>query len=237
MTTQNETLAALANTLVDAATQKKLTMRVLGGVAVVMTCSSIETKPALQRAIKDVDFVAPREQWDALADIFKANGATLKSKTANQQLFDKDGVEIELTAPDFTEDFRVNLNARLALASPTVSMTDLLLIKLQRRKFAEKDITDSIALLLDHRVAKGEAEDQIDHEYIAKLCRGNWGLFHTVYDNTVTLEKILDKYLEPEEAQLVWRRIELIQGDMDQQPKSFGWMVNQFLKKPSEVAR
>jgi hypothetical protein len=58
-----------------------------------------------------------------------------------------------------------------------------------------------------------------------------------VYDTTITLEKILDKYVEPEEAQLVWRRIELIQGDMDRQPKSFRWMINQLLKKPTQVPR
>jgi hypothetical protein len=123
----------------------------------------------------------------------------------------------------------------LTLASPALPLADLLLIKLQRVKFAEKDIQDSIALLLDHRVAKGEAEDQIDHEYIAKLCARDWGLFTTVYENTVVLEKVLDKYLEPEEAQLVWRRIELLQGDMDEQPKSLGWMLQQLIKRPTQV--
>ena len=112
-----------------------------------------------------------------------------------------------------------------------------MLIKIARVKFEEKDIQDSIALLLDHRVGRGEGEDQIDRQYIAKLAGKNWGLFTTAYDNTVALEKILDRYLEPEEAQLVWRRIELLQEDMDREPKSFGWMVNQFLRRPSEVAR
>ncbi|MBI5033629.1 MAG: hypothetical protein HZB51_24175 [Chloroflexi bacterium] len=239
MTTTIDQLTVLAKTLVDAATHapRKLTLRVLGGVAVVLTCPSIETKPSLQRSIKDLDFVAPLEEWDAIAEIFRANGASLKSKQADRMVFDKDGIEIELTTPDFTADYRVDLKPRLALASPTLSPSDLLLIKLLRRKFEEKDIQDAVALLLDHRVAKGEVQDQIDHEYIAKLCRNQWALFHTVYDNTVTLEKVLDKYVEPEEAQLVWRRIELIQEDMDQQPKSFGWMINQFLKKPTQVPR
>jgi hypothetical protein len=237
MTMTNEQIAALAKTLVDAAAQKNLTMRALGGIAIYLACPSIETHPKLQRTSKDLDFVAARTQWDALEEIFRANGATVRGKQAAQWMFDKDSVEIELSLPDFTEDYRIDLGSRLALASPTLPLVDLLLLKLARRKFAEKDIQDSIALLLDHRVARGEAEDQIDHEYIAKLCRSHWSLFHTVFDNTVTLEKTLDSYLDPEEAQLVWRRIELLQGDMDQQPKSFGWMANQFLRKPSQVPR
>lgn len=234
MTTNNDQLVALAKTLVDAATQKNLTLRVMSGVAVYLTCSSIETHPSLQRKILDVDLVAPVAQWDALADVFKAQGATLGTKNGNAWVFDKDGVQIEVCSPQF--DY-VDLSSRLALASPTLPLADLLLFKLQRQPFEERDIQDSIALLLDHRVAKGAAEEQIDHEYIAKLCASNWRLFHRVYDTTITLEKILDKYVEPEEAQLVWRRIELIQGDMDRQPKSFGWMINQLLKKPTQVPR
>ena len=234
MTTTNDQFAALAKSFVDAAAQKNLVLRVLSGVAVYLSCSNIETHPSLRRKILDVDLVAPVAQWDALAELFRANGASVRTKSADVWLFDQDGVQIELCDPKF--DY-ADLSPRLTLALPTLPLADLLLFKLQRRPFEERDVQDAIALLLDHRVAKGEAEEQIDHEYIAKLCASNWQLFHRVYDNTVTLEKVLDKYIEPEEAQLVWRRIELIQGDMDQQPKSFGWMLNQFLKKPTEVPR
>lgn len=234
MTTINDQLAALAQSLVNAASQKNLTLRVMSGVAVYLTCPSIETHPSLQRTIQDVDLVAPIAEWDALAQVFKAQGATPRTKNQNAWVFDKDGMQIELCQPKF--DY-ADLSSRLTLASPTLAPTDLLLCKLQRQPFEERDIQDAIALLLDHRVAKGEAEGQINHEYIAQLCRSNWNLFHRVYDKTVMLEKMLDKYIEPEEAQLVWRRIELIQGDMDQQPKSLGWMLNQFLKKPTQVPR
>lgn len=230
----NDQLAALAKSLVAAAMQKNLTLRVMSGVAVYLTCPSIETHPALQRQIKDVDFVAPRTQWDALAEIFQAQGAAPREKKPNAWLFDQAGIPIELRSPRF--DY-ADASPRLALAAPTLSVTDLVLFKLQRQPFAERDIQDAIALLLDHRVTQEEAADQINHPYIAHLCKSNWNLFHRVYDNTVTLEKILDQYIEPEEAQLVWRRIELIQGDMDQQPKSLGWMLNQFLKKPTQVPR
>ena len=234
----NEQLIALAKELVDAAAEKKIVLRVLGGVAVRMSCSSIdETHPKLQRTIKDLDFVTALRDFDALAPLLAARGLTLRSRGPNLLVFDKDGVEIEVSIPDYRQDHRIDLTARLAISSPTLPLADLFLIKLARVKFEEKDIQDSIALLLDHRVGRGEGEDQIDREYIAKLAGKNWGLFTTAYDNTVALEKILDRYLAPEEAQLVWRRIELLQEDMDREPKSFGWMVNQFLRRPSEVAR
>ncbi len=234
----NDQLTALAKELVDAAAQKNFALRVLGGVAILMNCSSIdETHPKLQRTMKDLDFVAARKDFDALAPLLAASGLTLRAKEATRIVFDKDGVEIEVFVPDYREDHLIDLTPRLTLASPALPLADLLLIKLARVKFEAKDIQDSIALLLDHRVGRGEDEDQIDRAYIAKLAARQWGLFTTVYDNTVALEKILDKYLEPEEAQLVWRRIELLQEDMDKEPKSFGWMINQIVKRPTQVPR
>jgi hypothetical protein len=233
----NEQLAALANHLIDVAAQKNIPLRVLGGVAIYMTCSSIETHPTLQRTFKDLDFVAAQKDFDAIAPLLVAQGLMLRTREQNLLVFDNEGVEIEVTAPDYREDHRINLTARLTLSSPTLPLADLLLVKLQRVKFAEKDVQDSVALLLDHRVGRGEDEVQIDREYIAKLTAKQWGLFTTAYANSITLEKVLDKYLEPEEAQLVWRRIELLQEGMDREPKSFGWMVNQFIKRPTEVPR
>ena len=230
----NDKLTALAQALVNAAAEKKLTLRVITGVANLLTCPSIETHAALQRAYKDLDFVAPRGEFNALAEVFAAHGVTARTKSDHSWVFDKDDVEIELCDPRFSHG---DLTARLTLASPTVPLADLLLIKLARAPMEEKDFQDAVALLLDHRVARGEGEDQIDREYIGKLAAHNWRVFTAVYDNTVLLEQTLDKYLDSEEQQLVWRRIELLQEDLDREPKSFGWMVNQVLRRPTQVPR
>ncbi len=233
----NDQLVAFTKELTNAASKKNILLRVLGGVAIYMTCPSIAGHATLQRSFKDADLVAARSDFDALVELFKTHGAKMRTREPSQIVFDKEGSEIELSDTDFREDYALDLSERLPLVSPTLPLADLLLIKLQRREFKEKDIQDAIALLLDHRVAREEAEEQISHAYIAQMTRGNWRRFHTVYDNTIILESNLPKYLEPEEAQLVWRRIELIQGEMDRQPKSLGWMVNQFARKPAEVPR
>lgn len=233
----NVQLASFVKELVNAAAKKNIVLRALGGVAIYMTCPSIESHATLQRSLEDVDFVAPRSEWDKVVEAFVAQGLVERNREAHKIVFEKDGTRLELFSELFRENFPFDLSSRLALSTPTLPFADLLLIKLQRGEFKEKDIQDSIALLLDHRVAREEAEEQISYAYIGEMTRANWARFHTVYDNTITLESILPKYLESEEAQLVWRRIELIQGEMDRLPKSFGWMLKQFVRKPSEVAR
>lgn len=234
MTTTNEQQMALATSLVNAATEKKLTLRVIAGIATRMTCPSIETHPTLQREYLDVDFIAPRDEFDTLAELLTAQGCSARAKTRDSWIFEKDGVVIELCDPVFPFG---DLTPRLELASPTVPLADLLLIKLSRAKMEPKDFQDVVALLLDHRVARGEGEDQIDREHIAQLAGRNWALFTALYDNTVLLEQTLDQYLDSEEQQLVWRRIELLQEDLDREPKSFGWMINQILRRPTQVPR
>ncbi len=234
-TADSQQLAALARDLVAAAAEQNLITRVLGGVAVVLTCPSIATHPSLQRGIKDLDLVARRADFDAIARVFEARGAVAQTRKSDEWLFNKDGVEVELTAPDFREDYAIDLTPRLALASPALPAGDLLLVKLQRRKFADKDIQDSAALLLDHSVGQADPEGQIDAAYIARLCARDWGMFQTVYGNTVTLERVLERYLEPAEAQSTWQRIEAIQSAMDAAPKSVGWMANQLLHRPHEI--
>lgn len=209
-------------------------MRVIGGVAVYAVCPSIATRPKLQRAILDVDLVAARGDWNALEGIFAENGLALRAKEKESWFFEKDGLTVELCDPNFGfADF----TRRLALAAPTLPLTDLLLIKLARRPFEERDVQDAIALLLDHPVASKHAVEQIDGAHIAQLGARDWKLFHAIYDNTLTLEQVLDKYLEPEEARLVWRRVEALQSELDRAPKSLGWMINQFLRKPTQVPR
>lgn len=233
----NDQMAVFVKELVVAAAKKNVALRAFGSVAIYMTCPSIASHASLQRSLEDVDLVAPRAEWGKVVELFVAQGLVERSRDAYKVILEKDGTRFELFSELFRENFPFDLSPRLALSTPTLPLADLLLIKLQRREFMEKDIQDSIALLLDHRVAREEAEEQISHSYIAQLTRGNWARFHTVYDNTITLESILPKYLESEEAQLVWRRIELIQGEMDRLPKSLGWMLKQFVRKPAEVAR
>ncbi|MCI0475543.1 MAG: hypothetical protein L0Y55_04800 [Anaerolineales bacterium] len=234
MTITSEQQAAFAKMLVHAAKQREVTMRVIGGVAVYAMCPSIKTRPKLQRAILDVDLIAARGDWNTLEGIFAENGLALRAKEKASWIFEKDGLTVELCDPNFGfADF----TRRLALGAPTLPLTDLLLIKLARRPFEERDVQDTIALLLDHPVARKQAADQIDGAHIAQLCARDWKLFHAVYDNLVTLEKTLDQYLEPVEAQLVWRRIELLQSKLDRAPKSPGWMINQFLRQPTQVPR
>ena len=77
---------------------------------------------------------------------------------------------------------------RLEVDNPTIPLAELLLEKMQIVKINEKDIIDTIMLLLEHEIC-GDDEDHINSQHVAKLCAGEWGLWRTT---TMNLEKVRD---------------------------------------------
>ena len=218
-------LVQLGTDIVNQARECGAVVRLYGGVAVHARCESIATHSKLQRAHADLDLMAAENSKMPLIELLRAMGFQAQANPVHKKEFTRGDVTVELLDTYFHGLADFDLESRLELDPLTLPLADLLLLKLQRFHFAEKDIQDSIALLLDHRVASGGDQETIDRDYIYGLTNRHWGLWTTVFDNTVTLEKILDRYVEPEEAQLVWRRIELLQEVMDGKRKSLGWWL------------
>lgn len=225
-------LVTLGTELVHDAQQRGMTLRMIGGVAIYARCPSIETHKSLQRVNKDLDFMVAADGWQRVGEIFTARGFSKKDESATQQHFVKEDVEIEVSGTQYCEDFAIDFSKRLNLIPLTLPLADLLLIKLARVNFKEKDIQDSAALLVDHRVTTGgDEEEEINRECLYQIANAHFSLWKTVFDNTVTLEKIFDKYLEPEEAQLAWRRIELLQEVLDGKSHTLGWWAGRVLQR------
>ena len=198
--TGNE-LVQLGTGLVNDAQAQGLTLRLSGGVAILARCPSIESHPSLQREIKDLDVYADADSWKNIVPFMTAHGFQKTIDAPTELTFVKDGATVEIQNLSYREDFALDFSLRLKITPLTLPLADLLLLKLARINFHEKDIRDCAALLADHRVTDGgdEAED-INRSYLYPVVNSNYRLWKTVFDNTVTLEKIFDKYLEPEEA-------------------------------------
>ena len=225
-------LVQLGTEIVNEAAAQGITLRMMGGVAIYARCPSIESHKTLQRVNADLDFVAAASVWNRLAEFFTARGWTKQSDAATEIKFVKNDVTVEVSTPTHREDFAFDFSTRLELVPLTLPLADLLLVKLARRDFREKDIQDATALLVDHRVVTGgEEEEDINREYFYHVVNQDYDLWKTVFDNTVTLEKVFDKYLEPEEAQLAWRRVELLQEVLDGKSHSLGWWAGRVITR------
>ena len=118
---------------------------------------------------------------------------------------------------------------RLELDYPTISITDLVLEKLQIHEINRKDIVDLIAIFLAHPVSDDSGKENIDGGYIARLLANDWGFW---YDATSNLRKVLsfaerfgeEGALAPEQVSLVKERVEGLERMIEEAPKSKAWI-------------
>src|SRR2546428_4731026 len=76
----------------------------------------------------------------------------------------------------------IDLRDRLHEPEGVLTPADLLLTKMQIVKLNAKDLTDIVALLLDHPVGAGDGE-VINAPYVARLLGRDWGFYRNLQLN------------------------------------------------------
>ena len=228
--------------LVDAARSEGLTLRLLGGLAVREHC---RTHELCERDYSDLDMVAHRKQVRPLVALFARFGYQenfdVATATANSELqfvrpcahgagpgsapaHPDDHIDVFLDT--FRMDHDITLARRLEIEPYTISLSDLLLTKLQIFRLEEKDVRDIVTLLGDVSVGEEDAPGVINGRYIGKLCADDWGLF---YDAAINLQRVDDRATTFEVSEVQVARVRngvmrLIAAIHDA-PKSVRWRL------------
>jgi hypothetical protein len=220
-----------AKRLLQASSEKKVVLRLIGGVAIAMRCPSAG-RDGLKRSYVDADFVAHEKQSRALGDFFvemgyqprtRFNAMMGRKRLIFNDLANERRVDIFLDVFEMCHKF--NFGGRLALEPLTLPLADLLATKLQIVQANDKDFRDLTALFLDHDVGSADGET-INGAYLAKLCANDWGVYKTFTVNLSKLENSADIYgLSPSEADQVKARIGKLAGKIEKEPKSFAWKM------------
>jgi hypothetical protein len=228
--------------LVDAARGAGLTLRLLGGLAVREHC---RTAKLCERDYSDLDMVAPTRQARRLVELFAGLGYAenhdVSTATGDAELqfvrpclhgggpgagavHADDHVDVFLDAVRM--DHVISLVHRLEIEPYTVSLSDLLLSKLQIFRLEEKDLRDIVTLLGDVEVGETDVPGSIDRRYIGGLCADDWGLF---YDVVTNLQRVAEGFaaFDLSEAQTACVRdgVARLIAAIDEAPKSVRWRL------------
>jgi hypothetical protein len=90
---------------------------------------------------------------------------------------------VDVFLDTFRMDHNIALARRLEIEPYTISLSDLLLTKLQIFALEDKDVRDMVTLLGNAEVAEEDAPGLINRRHIGALCAEDWGLFHGVATN------------------------------------------------------
>jgi hypothetical protein len=228
--------------IVEEAAIAKIPLRLLGGVAIrVHSSEHADFAKRLGRLglgeqeYTDLDFMSYAKFRDNVRKFFESVGyrkrrATLSSAATQRQIyFHPDGwfyADVffdKLLAANHPIDFR----GRLELDSPTISLVDLLLEKLQIVSFSEKDLKDTLLLLRAHSLGEAHAPETIDMRYVASLLAKDWGFWYTVTTNLKGLHKVASDMTELNDAEKndITSKISKLLEVIENEPKTTGWKM------------
>jgi hypothetical protein len=229
--------------LVDSATAAGLTIRLFGSVACWSLCVAkrdiyIGLRP---KPIGDIDLVSRFAEkrdvesfmvehgWRLDQDIATVPGArySLCYRIRAGRVMARCDVHYDVLAFSHA----IDLQDRLALAYPTLTVSDLLLTKLQIAKPSEADRFDMIMLLGEHAIGD-DVPTMISNARIASCCAAAWGLYTTVTDNLRWIMEGAPAWTPKiADAQLIRDRVAVLQHAIVAAPKSLRWRARALLGK------
>jgi hypothetical protein len=230
-----------ARRIIDAARERGMVLRLLGGLAVREHCTALEF---CERDHADLDMIGLSAEARQLTALMHELGYEeerhVGQVTSNSQrqfvrpcghrdghgdaVHELDRVDVFLDT--FHMDHEVPLKGRMAQGRYTIPVTDVLLTKLQVVRHDDKDVRDILTLLKDVEMADQDAPDVVDPQSIALLCAQDWGLYHDVQQSLSLCEELAPRYgLAEADARRVREGIGRLRAALEAAPKSLAWRL------------
>jgi len=226
-----------ARRIVSEAREAGITLRVIGATAVKLHCPKYaRLYTSFGRTLSDLDIVAFSKDLKRVKELFEKMGYTNRKmgyavavSAHGERLIFYD--ENNKRAVDVYFDrlrmcHTIEFKDRLELDSPTITLADILLEKMQIVELNEKDIKDTIVLLREHQLGETEKE-VINMGYIAKLLSENWGFYYTVTTNLKKTRNSLNEYdiLSKEDCEDVTSKVDMLLNTIECAPKNLSWKM------------
>lgn len=211
-----------------------LLLRVIGSLAFQMHCPQFGyLQAAMGRAYTDIDFGAYGRQSKQISGLMASLGYTdnrevFIASEGERAIFDKPstGLHVDIFYEKLDFCHAIYWKDRLEVDSPTIPLTELLLEKMQIVRINEKDVIDTIMLLLEHPLGDVDKET-INIKRAAALCANEWGLWRTASMNLNKVKQLAQSYeqLTPEQKTKVESQVNEILARLDKEPKPIAWRL------------
>jgi len=209
-------------------------LRVIGSLAFQLHCPNFGyLQQAMGRAYTDIDFAAYRKQTKEIQKLLTALGYSENREVfivseGARAIFDKPeaGLHIDVFYEKLDFCHVISWEGRLEVDAPTIPLAEMLLEKMQIVQINEKDVIDTLMLLLEHPLGDNDA-GAINIEHIAGLCGSDWGLWRTTTMNLDKVRALAQGYeqLTAEQKAKVASQVTTALARLEQQPKSLAWKL------------
>ncbi len=215
--------------IAEAAADRDLPLRVLGGVAVAILCPSSRLPP-LKREYADIDFATIGSAKDGVVELMETLGYASDREFnvlhGHRRLYFWDEInqrQVDVFVDEANLCHRIDFRRRIEAVPLTVSLADLTVLKLQVIETNEKDYLDICAIFADHDLS--DDDSGINSAYIANLTASNWGLWRTLGLVAERSEQFALELPEFSSKDSVAARLRRLRMELDAIPKTRGWKL------------
>jgi hypothetical protein len=222
------------NHILSASSEAGIVLRVIGSLAFQLHCPKFGyLQAALGRAYTDIDFASYSRQSKEIRELmthlgYHENREVYIISEGDRAIFEnsKIGIHTDVFYGKLAFSHIIYWNNRLEIDNPTIPLAELLLEKMQIVRVNEKDIIDTIMLLLEHPLGDKDHET-INIKYIAGLCSADWGLWRTTTMNLDKVRQLAQGYpqLTAEQKENVASQVDTALVHIDKEPKSLAWRL------------
>jgi hypothetical protein len=220
--------------IVGAAAESGVVLRLLGSLAFQLHCPQYGGLQAkMGRAYTDIDFASYNKQARRVSELlgrlgYEENREIFVVTEGMRAIFENgsNGLHVDIFYEKLDFCHVIPWNGRLEADTPTIPLAELLLEKMQIVQINEKDVIDTIMLLLEHPLGSTDAET-INMDRVAALCASDWGLWRTVTMNLDKVQRLAQGYpqLDSEQKARVAEQTNAAMARIESEPKSMGWRI------------
>jgi hypothetical protein len=226
------TFEAEADRIMEAAAGKGVTLRLLGALAFRRRCPTYgRLQDQLGRGYTDIDFAGYGREVAGIRRAVSAHGyredpGVYVESEGSRLVFEHPDTHLHLDVFLDKLEFSHTIwwKGRLEVDPQTIPMAELVLEKMQIVEINEKDLIDTIMLLLEHPLGDADG-DSINLGVMAELCAADWGLWRTTTMNLEKVAQIAQTYhqLDVEEKRRVRHQADAILHRLKAEPKGRKW--------------
>jgi hypothetical protein len=244
---KDEALIADAQKIVEEAQKRKISLRILGALAVRLHTLQLEKLHiSLDRLegqkdqFTDIDLMGYSKQTSDIYKMFKELNFVVDKWVAAyfgkvrgiwyhpQKIYHIDVFYDKLPFSHNVEFGSKPGMGRLELDYPTITLADIILEKTQMHQIGEKDIKDVIVLLIGHELGTSEKET-VNLTRICEPLKNDWGFYYEFKTNMGKVKAFAQKYTREgklSEAELtnISAKVDRIMAQVESEPKSKDWV-------------
>jgi hypothetical protein len=220
--------------LVALADGRGVALRLLGALAFAKRCPRhAYLQETLKREYTDIDFAGYGKQASQIKALLRREGYVedtlmyVESEGSRMVLnHPVTGLHLDVFLDKLDFCHTVPWKGRLETHDATIPLAEMLMQKMQIVQINEKDVIDTIMLLLEHPLGDRDG-DAINVGLVAGVCAGDWGWWRTLTMNLTKVKQIAAAYpqLSDEEKRRVAEQVDLALARIEARPKSLGWKL------------